>query len=75
MQQGLMLVIGSHAFPETLMVQSIFRGYALVHLGDLFSYGTGDVYRRDSIDQSHYPVFHQMEGAALASLEQITAGN
>ncbi|KAK9839299.1 hypothetical protein WJX81_006553 [Elliptochloris bilobata] len=23
---------------------------------------TGDVYRRDSIDQSHYPVFHQMEG-------------
>ena len=22
----------------------------------------GDVYRRDSIDQSHYPVFHQMEG-------------
>ena len=26
---------------------------------------TGDVYRRDSIDQSHYPVFHQMEGAAL----------
>ena len=24
---------------------------------------TGDVYRRDSIDQSHYPVFHQMEGA------------
>lgn len=24
--------------------------------------GPGDVYRRDSIDQSHYPVFHQMEG-------------
>ncbi|GBG29786.1 Phenylalanine--tRNA ligase, mitochondrial [Hondaea fermentalgiana] len=22
----------------------------------------GDVYRRDEIDQSHYPVFHQMEG-------------
>ena len=26
----------------------------------------GDVYRRDSIDQSHYPVFHQMEGALAA---------
>ena len=22
----------------------------------------GDVYRRDEIDSSHYPVFHQMEG-------------
>ncbi len=26
----------------------------------------GDVYRRDSIDQSHYPVFHQMEGDLFA---------
>ena len=25
----------------------------------------GDVYRRDSIDSSHYPVFHQMEGVRL----------
>ena len=24
---------------------------------------TADVYRRDAIDRSHYPVFHQMEGA------------
>ncbi|VEU22279.1 DEKNAAC103296 [Brettanomyces naardenensis] len=24
---------------------------------------TGDVYRRDEIDRTHYPVFHQMEGA------------
>ncbi|KAF5391343.1 hypothetical protein D9757_001883 [Collybiopsis confluens] len=26
---------------------------------------TADVYRRDEIDGSHYPVFHQMEGASL----------
>uniref|UniRef100_A0A6U0I9I9 phenylalanine--tRNA ligase n=1 Tax=Sexangularia sp. CB-2014 TaxID=1486929 RepID=A0A6U0I9I9_9EUKA len=26
----------------------------------------GDVYRRDTIDSSHYPVFHQMEGVWLA---------
>jgi phenylalanyl-tRNA synthetase alpha chain len=26
---------------------------------------TGDVYRRDEIDSSHYPVFHQMEGVKL----------
>jgi phenylalanyl-tRNA synthetase alpha chain len=25
----------------------------------------GDVYRRDEIDRSHYPVFHQMEGVQL----------
>ncbi len=26
---------------------------------------TGDVYRRDEIDRSHYPCFHQMEGVKL----------
>ena len=26
---------------------------------------SGDVYRRDEIDSSHYPVFHQMEGVRL----------
>jgi phenylalanyl-tRNA synthetase alpha chain len=26
---------------------------------------TADVYRRDEIDSSHYPVFHQMEGARI----------
>ncbi|KAK6360303.1 Phenylalanyl-trna synthetase [Orbilia blumenaviensis] len=26
---------------------------------------SADVYRRDAIDRSHYPVFHQMEGAKL----------
>jgi phenylalanyl-tRNA synthetase alpha chain len=29
---------------------------------------TGDVYRRDAIDRTHYPVFHQMEGVALFHL-------
>lgn len=28
-----------------------------------------DVYRRDSIDRSHFPVFHQMEGARVWGLE------
>lgn len=27
----------------------------------------GDVYRRDSIDATHYPVFHQMEGVRVYS--------
>jgi phenylalanyl-tRNA synthetase alpha chain len=30
---------------------------------------TGDVYRRDSIDSTHYPVFHQMEGVRVFAPE------
>lgn len=32
----------------------------------------GDVYRRDSIDASHYPVFHQLEGVRLCTLKEVT---
>jgi phenylalanyl-tRNA synthetase alpha chain len=36
---------------------------------------TGDVYRRDDIDRSHYPIFHQMEGVKVfdeaATEEQV----
>ena len=35
---------------------------------------TGDVYRRDEIDSSHYPVFHQMEGVRLFTEEELFAG-
>ncbi len=28
---------------------------------------TGDVYRRDTIDATHYPIFHQMEGVRVFS--------
>ncbi|KAI9513933.1 hypothetical protein NQZ68_038335 [Dissostichus eleginoides] len=31
----------------------------------------GDVYRRDEIDSSHYPVFHQMEGVRLYSNHEL----
>nr|XP_002735163.2 PREDICTED: phenylalanine--tRNA ligase, mitochondrial-like [Saccoglossus kowalevskii] len=31
----------------------------------------GDVYRRDTIDSSHYPVFHQMEGVKLYSEREL----
>ena len=41
---------------------------------------TADVYRRDEIDASHYPVFHQMEGARslpanAESLEKLAEEN
>ena len=33
-----------------------------------------DVYRRDEIDSSHYPAFHQMEGVRLFDAEKVHAG-
>ena len=36
---------------------------------------TGDVYRRDEIDLSHYPIFHQMEGVRLFSQEELFKSN
>lgn len=32
---------------------------------------TADVYRRDEIDSSHYPVFHQMEGIKLFTADGL----
>lgn len=33
---------------------------------------SGDVFRRDEIDSSHYPVFHQMEGVRIFREEEIS---
>lgn len=51
---------------------TVLRTHTSAHQVDLFrenkSKGyliSADVYRRDSIDRSHYPVFHQMEGARI----------
>ena len=49
----------------------ILRGHTSAHQHELMSAGLdnfvvfGDVYRRDEIDSSHYPVFHQAEGVRL----------
>ncbi|KAF8514066.1 phenylalanyl-tRNA synthetase [Gautieria morchelliformis] len=51
----------------------MLRTHTSAHEVDTFSQGkkrwllTADVYRRDEIDSSHFPVFHQMEGARLFS--------
>ncbi|KAG5191967.1 phenylalanine--tRNA ligase [Tribonema minus] len=34
----------------------------------------GDVYRRDEVDRSHYPVFHQMEGVRVFAPDELPAG-
>ena len=36
---------------------------------------SADVYRRDAIDRSHYPVFHQMEGARMWDRRKVPGGN
>lgn len=36
---------------------------------------SADVYRRDEVDRSHYPVFHQMEGARLWDRSKVPGGD
>ena len=37
----------------------------LLRGGETCFLAVGDVYRRDSVDATHYPVFHQMEGVRI----------
>ena len=36
---------------------------------------SADVYRRDAIDRSHYPIFHQMEGAMMWDRRKVPGGD
>lgn len=49
---------------------TVLRTHTSAHEVDVFRANTSDgytisadVYRRDAVDRSHYPIFHQMEGA------------
>ena len=64
----------------------MLRTHTSAHEVETFAAGhskwllTADVYRRDEIDSSHYPVFHQMEGARVfktdkAAIEEVKADN
>jgi phenylalanyl-tRNA synthetase alpha chain len=75
-------VIDSYYVNEDYML----RTHTSAHEVETFAAGhskwllTADVYRRDEIDSSHYPVFHQMEGARVfktdeAAIEQVKANN
>ncbi|XP_028089559.1 phenylalanine--tRNA ligase, chloroplastic/mitochondrial-like isoform X2 [Camellia sinensis] len=60
----------SRSYNDTYYVdsQTVLRCHICAHQAELLRKGhthflvTGDVYRRDSIDSTHRPVFHQMEG-------------
>src|SRR5207247_2325372 len=55
--------------------QIMLRTHTSAHQLEVFSKGnkkfliSGDVYRRDEIDSSHYPIFHQMEGAQIFNMQ------
>ncbi|XP_018496686.1 phenylalanine--tRNA ligase, mitochondrial [Galendromus occidentalis] len=55
----------------------MLRAHTSAHQRDLIASGLdaflaiGDVYRRDEIDRTHYPVFHQVEGVRLLTKEQL----
>ncbi len=56
---------------------TVLRAHTSAHQRDFIRMGldkflvTGDVYRRDEIDSSHYPAFHQMEGVGLFSRDEL----
>ncbi|GLT93393.1 hypothetical protein SLE2022_111880 [Rubroshorea leprosula] len=65
----------SRSYNDTYYInsQTVLRCHTSAHQAELLRKGhnhflvTGDVYRRDSIDSTHYPVFHQMEGVRVFS--------
>ncbi|XP_037549820.1 phenylalanine--tRNA ligase, mitochondrial [Nematolebias whitei] len=56
---------------------TMLRAHTSAHQAELVRSGldafllVGDVYRRDEIDASHYPVFHQMEGVRLFTNHEL----
>lgn len=61
--------------------KTLLRAHTSAHQVDLMRAGLnaflciGDVYRRDSIDPTHYPVFHQCEGVRLFTREELFIAN
>jgi phenylalanyl-tRNA synthetase alpha chain len=61
---------------------TVLRTHTSAHQADVFraneSEGyliSADVYRRDAIDRSHYPIFHQMEGARMWDRTRVPNGD
>ncbi|KAL2149666.1 hypothetical protein VTH82DRAFT_8318 [Thermothelomyces myriococcoides] len=61
---------------------TLLRTHTSAHEAELFRASasggyliSADVYRRDEIDRSHYPVFHQMEGARVWDRDKVPNGD
>ncbi|OAD57091.1 putative phenylalanine--tRNA ligase, mitochondrial, partial [Eufriesea mexicana] len=56
---------------------TLLRGHTTAHQTELISMGLnnflviGDVYRRDEINSTHYPVFHQVDGVRLCTVKEV----
>ena len=56
---------------------NLLRAHTSAHQRDLLRSGLrdflviGDVYRRDEVDATHFPVFHQMEGVRLRYAHEL----
>lgn len=57
--------------------KTVLRTHTSAHEADIFRANetdgyliSADVYRRDAVDRTHYPVFHQMEGARTWDAEK-----
>lgn len=71
----------SRSYNDTYYVNSetVLRCHTSAHQAEMLREGhthflvTGDVYRRDAIDATHYPVFHQMEGFRVFTQDEWEA--
>ncbi len=61
---------------------TVLRTHTSAHQAEIFRANesdgyliSADVYRRDAIDRSHYPVFHQMEGARVWDRTKVPNGD
>ncbi|XP_057336322.1 probable phenylalanine--tRNA ligase, mitochondrial [Microplitis mediator] len=57
--------------------ETILRAHTTAHQAELIAMGLdnfliiGDVYRRDEIDATHYPVFHQVDAVRLCTRDEV----
>ncbi|XP_046415784.1 probable phenylalanine--tRNA ligase, mitochondrial isoform X2 [Neodiprion fabricii] len=57
--------------------ETLLRAHTTAHQAELILMGLnnfliiGDVYRRDDINSTHYPVFHQVDGVRLRTQDEI----
>ncbi|KAK2580737.1 hypothetical protein KPH14_011365 [Odynerus spinipes] len=57
--------------------ETLLRAHTTAHQAELISMGLnnfliiGDVYRRDEIDATHYPVFHQIDAVRICTEDEI----
>ncbi|XP_043268886.1 probable phenylalanine--tRNA ligase, mitochondrial [Venturia canescens] len=56
---------------------TLLRAHTTAHQSELISMGLnnflviGDVYRRDEIDSTHYPIFHQVDAVRLCTSDEV----